>query len=182
MRAAFGELCRRQGGRYEGNFCSVTEDRERVLFMAKITRFNDGCAQVEALVLVPKGSPDAAAYRERLNREGFESNLALKARQDIDAQRRLAMSLRQDQVRATEARRLAFELPQMRRRGASVCRQDGGITFLAYVEDFTDDKLRVLVSNAYFTQTPSMSPGGFQQHTEWVNPGNWYTCEISPNR
>ena len=181
-RSAFGELCRRQGGNFESDFCIDGEDRQRVLFMAKVTRPNGFCPLVEIVVLSPKGPFNNDAYVARLRQEGLKSDSEIKLLRASELQQRQAAAARRDQERATEARRLAIELPQKQRRGASICRQEGYVTFVAHVEDFTEDKLRVLVSSAYLTHTPSMSPGGFQQHIEWVNPADWYPCEFRPNR
>lgn len=178
-RNAFSELCRRQDGVYQDGFCSSNRDRERVLFMAKVTRFNDLCSQVEALVLAPTTSPDNPRYWGRLLKEGFQTTADLRAKQSEQEQRRLRLANAAEQDRRREEIRLSAELPHMRKRGASICKQEpySGITYQAYVEEFTEDKLRILVSQAFLTHNSSMSPGGFQQHIEWVYPVGWYLCE-----
>ena len=74
--------------------------------------------------------------------------------------------------------RLEVELPQMRKRGARICvtEADKGVVYRGYVEDFTDEKLKIAVADAFLSLSPSMRPGGFQPHTLWDFPKNWRLC------
>lgn len=80
--------------------------------------------------------------------------------------------------KARELSRLEAELPQMRKRCARVCLVDSSRPFVyrGYVEDFTDEKLKIAVAEAFMPNSPGLQPGGFQPHTLWDYPNRWRTC------
>jgi hypothetical protein len=70
-----------------------------------------------------------------------------------------ARARHQAEARAQQARdqaRLQAELPLLKKRGTKVCRVDGQQTFVGFVEDFTDEKVKVLVTQGFMTNTPSI--------------------------
>lgn len=66
----------------------------------------------------------------------------------------------------------------MRQKGAMVCNDNPstGVRFVGYVEDFTDSKIKILVSRAFLIAAPNLTPGGFQQNLLWDYYENWRIC------
>ncbi|MDN3923218.1 hypothetical protein [Roseateles violae] len=176
VKRAYSEICQRRGGVYDDGFCSARDEHDRVLFMAKVTRFNDMCQQVEVLVAEPTTAVATPAYTAFLRDRGFKNASQLAAASA--AKEAAAQSARQraDDARGAEQSRLAREWPMMQRRGTTVCRTANGIRYVAYVEDATADKLKLLVSRAYLVRATSLSPGDFRQEVIWSDPINWSLC------
>ncbi len=74
--------------------------------------------------------------------------------------------------------RLQEELPQMRKRGARVCLMEDGssVVYRGYVEDFSEEKLKIAVAEAFLANSPSTRPTGFQPNTLWDYPVRWRLC------
>lgn len=177
--AAFRELCARKGGKYEdAGFCGRTGDREDVLFMARVRRDKDLCEQVVVTVAEPSGSANDPQYRAYLGRSGFQTTDVLAAAQRAEQQRRAAVEEKAAADRRAAQARYEAELPLMRKKGTTICHIDAqsGNTFKGYVEDSTDEKIRISVSEAFRTSVPSPRPGGFQPQVIWDYPSRWRLC------
>ncbi|MFH7042209.1 hypothetical protein ABT392_07820 [Paucibacter sp. JuS9] len=173
---AFAEVCRRRGGSYEGGFCSAREDRDKVLFMAKVTRNSDFCSQVHVQTLEPVGPSPYPGFTTKMVAFGFKTSAMLATENAARQRAAEAVRERQAQAQDLELARAVREWPQMQRRGTTVCRKHDGVTYVAFVEDFSEDKLKLLVSRAYITLSPGSAPGGFRQEIIWANPIDWFLC------
>ena len=175
---AFMALCKRKGGTFDSGFCSKTGERDQVLFMAKVNHSqNSHCrAEVQIFVAEPTASPQASDYMEFLLKAGFETSAARQARLDASrAAQREALARQQEQAVA-ERRRLAAEWPQMRLRGTRVCRESGDTTWVAFVEDEANGKLKVLLNRGYVTRNPAMGVNLPQATVLWEAPDPWRLC------
>ena len=173
---AFAEVCRRRGGTYDAGFCSARDDRDKVLFMAKVTRKNDACSQVHVQTLEPTGPNPDPSFSAKMVAFGFKTS-AMVATENAARQRAVdAANERKAKALAQELDRVDREWPQMQRRGTTVCRKHEGVTYVAFVEDSTEDKLKLLISRAYITLSPGSAPGGFRQEIIWASPIDWYLC------
>ena len=168
--------CDRQGGRFDGKFCAANGDPDRVLFMVTVERgvnrmLNDAVSYHLTLV-EPTVQPTSAQYRSMLLAAGFTTQATRDARtraaQDAAAQ-----------TAAAERARLAVDWPRMRVKGQMVCRKEESIQYVGYVEDFTDERMKVSVAQAKFGSSGNWSLGGFQPHTVWTTPEGWAPCEWS---
>lgn len=174
--AAFARACSRQGGKLVGGkFCSAVQDPDRVLFMVTVQRgvnrmLNDAVSYHVTLV-EPTVQPASAEYRSMLLAAGFvtQSVQQAKARSDEAAAAQRA---------EVERARLAIDWPRMRVKGQMVCRSDDRIWYVGYVEEFTDERMKVWVTQATFGPT-ALSPGGFRPGPIWTTPEGWAPCEPS---
>ncbi|MDN3920041.1 hypothetical protein [Roseateles violae] len=173
---AYGELCRRRGGIYEEGFCSAPSDHDTVLFMARVTGFEDNCSQIEVSVLEATSASASSAYRAQLLRYGFKTSAMQQAELAHKQRQTDAAMARRAQEAADQLARVEREWTLMKKRGTAVCRQSGGITYFGYVDDSTTDRLKILVVRAALTRAPAIAPGDFRQETVWTNPAEWYLC------
>jgi hypothetical protein len=127
-------------------------------------------------VIEPLVSSLDPAYLRRLSQAGYPSPQEAQARQVRQQQYRSAEDALVNRLVAAEMGRVDSERPLIRKRGATVCRVDGANTFKGFVEDVTEDKIKISVAFAYATSVPSMQVGGFQPHTIWDLPNNWRLC------
>jgi hypothetical protein len=178
LKAHFAALCARRGGTYDGRQCVRGDDPDLVLFFgaAEVRGRCDAVPEIAALVVEPTGEASDPAYVKRLRDLGYLTRAERAARDSQLASQRLREQQRAEVQARDEASRKAAELPRKRQRGTQVCRQEGPNTFVGYVEDSTDEKLRVLVSRAFRTGFPSLSLGGFTQEIVWDWPQRWDLC------
>lgn len=167
---AFRRACARHGGNLVGGaFCSATGNPDRVLFMVDI-RPGRGSSSVwfDITLVEPTEQPLSAEYRQHLYAAGFQDQVMLRANAEAAA---AVAAARADAERA----RLAIDLPRMRVKGQAVCKDDGQIRYVGYVDDFTDDRLKISVTQAMIGST-NWSFTGFKPETIWTSPEGWAPC------
>ena len=175
----FLELCAARMGTFEDNACFLPASTERVLFLAKVSAegtCKEGNPQVELQVIEPLVSSLDPAYLRRLAQAGYPTPKEAQARQVRQQQYRSTEDALVNKLVAAEMGRVESERPLISKRGATVCRVEGANTFKGFVEDATEDKIKISVAFAYATSVPSMQVGGFQPHTIWDIPGHWRLC------
>ena len=159
IRQKFAILCGRKGAEFDGQFCMRRDGADQVLFSAQLESQGTGnCYRLNVSEAVNVGSPDYLQFL--VSKAGYQTaevKAAKAAAQQlaaIEARARLqAQALAQQTL---EQARLQTELPQMKKRGTKVCKIDGPQTFVGFVEDFTDEKVKVLVTQGFMTNTPTM--------------------------
>lgn len=181
IRQKFAILCGRKGADFDDQFCASRDGVDRVLFSAQLERQGAGsCYRLNVSEAVTVGSPDYLQFL--VSKAGYETAdvkaAKLASQQAAAAEARARAQAEQQAYQAREAQRLQDELPLMRRRGARVCRSEfnGTIVYRGYVEDFTDDKLKIALAEAFLANSPTTRPTGFQPHTLWDYPGRWRLC------
>lgn len=175
----FIELCGAKLGSLEEGACLVPGRTEGVLFLAKVNAertCKEGNPMIEVQVIEPLTSTQSPAYLARLGQAGYPSPQEAAARQARQQAYRTAEGALVNKLVAAETERMAAELPVMRKRGTTVCRQQRATTYKGFVEDATDEKIKINVAFAFATSVPSMQLGGFQPHTIWDDPANWRLC------
>ena len=170
--------CQRRGGDFGGGFCRRTDARDEVVFGAFTSRKQDMCAYVEVNVIEPIGPRSHPAYVAALKNVGFKTVAEQQASRDAEQARQLAQGKAFEQRQAHERARHEAELPQMRKRGTTVCRVDAlaRVTYRGFVEDMTDEKIKINVADAFLTNVPGTRPGGFQPQMIWDFPARWRLC------
>ena len=136
------------------------------------------CTYVEVGSIEPTGPRNHTGYVAALKRAGFKTVAEQQAERDAAQARQLAQSREFERRLAEERDRHAAELPRMRKRGATVCRVDNlaRVTYRGFVEDMTDEKLKIHVAEAFLTNVPGTRPGGFQPQVIWDIPARWHLC------
>ena len=179
-RQNFAELCEAKGARFDGQFCVRRKpDAEEVLFSAQIEYQSVGCRRLHTSEAVTAGSPD---YLTFLVSRGYETPEVRAQKQAVAAvaaaETRAVAQAEQARRQAREMARLEAELPQMRKRGARVCRMEDvtRVVYRGYVEDFSDEKLKIAVAEAFIENSPGRRPGDFQPSTLWDYPIRWRMC------
>jgi hypothetical protein len=171
-RQKFTDLCAKMGGEFHGDFCIQSLEQDEVLFAAKIRPKKPCEFGTEVLAIEPIGDLKGAAYINKLRTMGYktvEDNLREKRAAEVILAQRQRDSALQD------SQRLAA-LPFLRKVGAKVCREQGGNTFVGFVENFTDEKLQIRLTNAFVTSVPTYRPGGFTPGIIWDYPNEWKLC------
>lgn len=181
IRQKFAVLCERKGAQFDGQFCARTDGVDRVLFSAQLeSQGSGGCYRLNVSEAVTVGSSDYLQFL--ISKAGYET-AEVKA-QKLAAQQAAATDARakaRAEQQAREARdlaRLQVELPFMRKRGARVCLMQEGnsVVYRGYVEDFSDEKLKIDVAEAFLANSPFTRPTGFQRNTLWDYPVRWRIC------
>jgi hypothetical protein len=100
-----------------------------------------------------------------------------------NAQRRLdqiaEVNLMKEEAEAIKRR----NLPYIRKVGARICKDDKkGHTFIGYVENMTDEKIQIRISDALWNTQGKVNENshvsGFTPSIIWDNPMNWTSCEV----
>jgi len=182
IRQKFAILCGRKGGDFENQFCVSRDGVDRVLFSAQLEHQGVGsCYRLNVSEAITVGSPDYLQFL--VSKAGYETADAKAAR--VASQRASTARVRaraeaeQQAYQAREMERLRVELPLMRKRGARVCRSESNgmeVVYRGYVEDFTDEKLKIALAEAFLAGSPTIRPTGFQPHTLWDFPVRWSLC------
>ena len=177
-REQFADLCRVKGATFDGAFCR-RGDGDDVIFMARIVSTGSGgCFTLKVAEPVePSGSSE---YLAHLVSNGYVSEAARRQNAAVraaDAARRADLARLQVEAKSeADQRRLLAELPQMKKRGTVVCTDDGRQTWVGYVEDSTDEKLKVLVSSGYLTQAPQVALRVDPGTLRWDDFATWRLC------
>jgi hypothetical protein len=183
IREKFALLCGRKGAAFDGQFCARSSGVDQVLFSVQLEAQGTGnCYRLNVSEAMTVGSPDYLRFL--VSKAGYETADVKAARQASQqaaaAEARTRALAEQQAQQATEMRRLQAELPLMRTRGARVCRSesDGMVVWVyrGYVEDFTDEKLKIALAEAFLANSPTTRPTGFQPHTLWDFPVRWRLC------
>ncbi len=173
-----GRICRLRGGEYRQqgaiDVCAKPTDPDHPLLAVSATRLNAVCTQV--VLTEPRSQPAGPGYQKVLIEQGFKTQATLALEGVLRQAELQQFQAQQAQEKARKQARLERELPLMRQRGASVCQESNGITYFAYVDDFTAERLKLIVSSAFFTGHPGIAPGGFTQEVIWSAPENWHLC------
>jgi hypothetical protein len=176
----FAELCRLKSARFDGQFCVRSQDTDEVLFSAQFESQGTGrCYRLYTSEVVAPGSPDYMKFLVGRGYETAEVRASKRAAADTAAAEVRATAQAERQAReAREMARLQTERPQMRKRGARVCLVESGnrFTYRGYVEDFTDEKLKIAVAEAFMPNAPGTQPGDFRPNTLWDYPIRWRIC------
>lgn len=169
-------FCAGQGGTYRGDFCVNARNSNIVLFYAHVLAIGT-CQYVTwpagVQILQPKpGLENAPGYLAALHQVGYRT--AAEARQERVA--------REQQVKEQQ-RLLALQLPLLRKRGTRICKTLPNVMYVGFVDDVSDEKIRISVEEAYRTDVLTL-PGvevpvqNFKPTTIWDYPVNWRVCEF----
>jgi hypothetical protein len=156
------------------------EGTDQVVFSAQIEPHGSGCYRLNVTEAVTIGSADHLKFL--VDRAGYETSAVrtskLAASQAAAAEARAQAQAEQQARMARETARLEVELPQMRKRGARVCLAETGSRWVyrGFVEDFSDEKLKIAVAEAFMPGSPGTQPGGFRPNTLWDYPIRWRLC------
>jgi hypothetical protein len=181
IREKFGVLCERKGAQFDGQFCVQGAGSDRVFFSAKLeSQGTGGCYRLNVSEAVTVGSPDYLQFL--VSKAGYETaevmaqKLAAKQAASAQAIARARLDQRLREVR--DMARLQEELPHMRKRGARVCLMEDGssVVYRGYVEDFSEEKLKIAVAEAFLANSLATRPTGFQPNTLWDYPVRWRLC------
>lgn len=171
--AGFRAACAKMGGALSDKFCSATADHDTVLFMAVVkTQYYPNwnrATEHDVMLVEPTVQPSAPQFRRLLEASGFLSKAAL------DDKTRLAEAAAADRL-ARERARLKADWPRMQVRGQMVCQDQAGVRYVGYVEDFTDERMKISVARALLGSS-GFSPGNFQPSVVWTRPEGWFPCD-----
>jgi len=170
------DVCRLCGGVFVEPFCEAPATPDHVLFYASFRRGIDLCQGVAATVSVEVVEPtidhiSSPGYLAKLRALGY------RTQEDRHAEQAAHVSAQQQ-----ERDRAARELPLLRTRGTQVCRTQGGVTFLGYVEDTSGPKIQISIHEARMglaADGHSLGPSNpnYRPETVWDAPEHWFVCE-----
>ncbi|MEP6604894.1 MAG: hypothetical protein ABJA60_02120 [Nitrosospira sp.] len=163
--------CVEHGGRDDLGACLVGNPA-KMLFYANITPVGGctgGVSSVTAVILEPKpGMESSATYILKAKALGWVPRETRAATEEAAAQQERARVQREED-------RCARELPKLTTRGTQICRMNGGITYVGFVDDVSADrrKIRILVNST----VEGVAPGGWHPGPIWDKLENWHVCE-----
>lgn len=168
----FRQACARQSGRFDANkLCHSGDDPDKILFAVALKSwYGDGSSSVEITYVEPTRQPPSLDYQLVLQRAGFMPDRIVQQRKimaAVDAESR--------QMREEARARSAWQL--MRERGRAVCQDRDGVRYFGFVEDFTESRMKVSVTRAYFIRSPAFAPGNFRPEVIWTGPVGWFPCD-----
>lgn len=177
-KARFRELCAAKLGLFEDRICLGRGNIERILFFADVraSPCDGGKPKITVQVVEPTDDPAADAYLQRLSRAGYPNPQEAQLRAARLASQRAARQAAATQQINAEMARLDAELPAMHKRGTTVCRTERSVIYRGFIEDFTDEKIKINVAFAAMVNAPAMQAPGFQPQTIWDFPVNWRLC------
>jgi hypothetical protein len=139
-------------------------DRAKVLFYANAVPASNcsGTATADVQILEPKpGREESEEYVRAVAAMGFVPTLV--------------RNILADQKIRLEQQRVERELPQLTTRGTRVCRTEGRLTYVGFVDDVTPDRSKVRIEVKGTTN--GFRPGGWQPGPIWAPPASWRVCE-----
>lgn len=79
----------------------------------------------------------------------------------------------------TAARKLkaSQDRPLLQTKGTKVCKDESNLRRVGFIEDFTDNKIKILTHSIYYRSNPDMKPSGFRQEVIWDYYENWTVCD-----
>jgi hypothetical protein len=170
--AGFTKACARLDGVFLNRFCASRQDPDTVLFMVAVEHKYSpnwlNSVYHEVTLVEPSTQPPGADFQRLARAAGFVT------RTEQAARTRAAEAGAAERA-ATERARLAVDWPRMQVRGQMVCRDENGVRYVGYVEDFTDERMKVSVAQAQIGRT-GYSPGGFRPNVIWTRPEGWFPC------
>lgn len=176
MKRAIRTLCVHRGGEYQVRpplgVCALDKDGDHPLFVMLALPRSQTCFDIT--MIEPRGNTASPAYVNELARNGFVTEAARQEQAKHTADFNQRLQEESAQQREAELIRQAAELPRLHEIGARACKVDGELTYLAYVEEFTDQRLKLLVSAAFATR--SRLPMPFHQQIMWSTPDQWHPC------
>jgi hypothetical protein len=92
-------------------------------------------------------------------------------------------TIAQEAARQREAAQAALierrrqNLPQVMKQGAQVCRLQGQLLYVGFVEAFTDQKIQIRVADAVVNENRNVHLTDFTPSIVWDSPLNWDMCE-----
>jgi hypothetical protein len=178
-KAELNKICEAKGGELRNTWC-VESSTDTPLFMMDISNSTLRCSSgissfAEVIAPLSENSATDSNWRAFAKSNGFktasEFELAEQKRQaDLEVKE---MALKQKILR--DKQRQELERNQMlSSRGLRICQQGELGTYIGFVEDFTDSKVKIHVAN-YGGKSYTVS--GFREGTIWDYPKNWYVCE-----
>ncbi len=93
--------------------------------------------------------------------------------------RAVAEEMTRQQLKAMDAtiEHRRQNLPLVRKQGAKVCRVQGQILYVGFVEAFTDEKIQIRVADALINENRNYRMTDFTPGIVWDSPLNWDLCE-----
>lgn len=83
----------------------------------------------------------------------------------------------QSAAQAALIERRRQNLPQVMKQGAQVCRLQGQLLYVGFVEAFTDQKIQIRVADAVVNENRNVHLTDFIPSIVWDSPLNWDLCE-----
>jgi hypothetical protein len=171
---SFAELCAAKAGRYDGRFCAQPGNPDKVVFLTALERAGN-CMRLT--VSEPNGDATAPQWVALTTELGYKTTAQRQQEAEAAAASRAAFQRIVASAKAEQERvRLETELPMMKKRGAKVCTANAGNTFVGFVEDWSDEKLKILIVEAFRTNVPSMKLNLGASNVTWASPEEWRLC------
>lgn len=164
----FRRACFHSKGDFDAKLlCHDRQDPDKILFAVALkTWVYDGSASTEIIFVEPTVQPPSPDYQLVLQRAGFVPNRVL-------AEKKVAAAAKAE----AEELRAQAAWPRMRERGRAVCQDRDGVRYMGYVEDFTDSRMKVSITRAFFVRSPALAPAGFRPEVIWTGPIGWFLCD-----
>lgn len=165
---SIANYCSGIGGLFNNGSCFLNNELK---FYSKIKNTgyitNDG-KEVGVFILERKKGADYKAFLKKAQIEGYLSE------NDIKNKNKELIKLVLDNMRIEKNKTIAVINSPI---GSQVCKIQDGYKMIAYIEQHSGEKLKLLVADAFAQGAPNMKVSGFSQYYTWDSANNWYLCK-----
>lgn len=179
LKAELNKICEVKGGELRDAWC-VESSTDTPLFKMNIANSTLSCSSgistfAEVISPLSEVSTTDSKWRALAKNNGFKTAVELelaeqKFQADLEVKK---MALKQKIIRDQQHQE-AERKQMISTRGLRICQKGELGTYIGFVEDFTDSKVKIHVAN-YGGKSYTVS--GFRESTIWDYPKNWYICE-----
>ena len=171
-------VCNANGGDLINSFC-VHSKSKNILFETSV-RYYNLCSNKGGVTVTgyfPKRgvSYTDSAWQKFVGPRKADEDFKIATQQRKEKQRAKQRAQEENKRQALKKQENKYLLsPEAK--GTKVCRKERkDAVAIGYVEDFGPKKIKINV--VFLGYPPNLTLGGFQPHTVWDYPNNWYVCE-----
>ncbi|MBE3659159.1 hypothetical protein BOO92_21120 [Vibrio navarrensis] len=179
LKAELSKVCENKGGELRNEWC-VDTSTETPLFKADIANSTLKCSTgistyAEVITPLSESAVTDSKWNSLAKSNGFKTASELELEEGFRQAKMKAEKLAMEQKALQEKQRRILERDRMlSTRGLRICQKGDLGTYVGFVEDFTEFKVKIHVVNY---GGKSFTVSGFRESTIWDYPGNWYICE-----
>jgi len=170
VRESLASYCTMVGGRFNDGACE--DAQENLIFYARVkfTGNYGGYKEITLTVIEPANFSDQE-FLSKAQELGYERAWVKQARQQYAAQ----VAREEYEREMVEKEREAKMITAMGR-GTKVCKQNRNYNYVGFVEDVTEQNIKIFVQTIHMIGSPGLQPGGFKPYITWEPARDWYRC------
>lgn len=179
LKAKLNKMCEEKGGELRDRWC-VESNTDTPLFKMTISASTLHCSSgistfAEVIAPLSEASTADRTWYKFARSNGFKTIVEHKlAEQKHQADLEAKKMARKKKIIRDQNRKVVERKQMLSTRGLRICQKGDLGTYVGFVEDFTNYKVKIHVAN-YGSGSSTVS--GFRETTIWDYPKNWYVCD-----